>query len=502
MDLEIYALIRRLYFLDKLSRRAIARRLSVSRKTVQRALSMDVYQPPRRPKRGSLLDPFKPAIQKMLEDYPALNGVRIFEELGKQGYSGRITILRDYLREIRPSKKPVFLKLHFEPAEAFQVDWASLGTIQHEGEWHRLFAFLMVACFSRMLYVEFTLSSKTEEFLRCHQNAFHYFGGVFRYGIYDNLKSVVLSRVGDVIHFHPKFMEFSSYSLFEPRACRPKKPHEKGRIENAVRYLRSSFLSGRSFSSFTALCAEAVTWRDEVANVRVHKTTRKRPIDLFEEEKPLLRALPASPLDVRLTKTVKITSQARARFEANTYSVPPEYAGRALTLKASFREVTLYDGEKKVAAHRRTFARGKDVVDPVHERAIRARRRRADLSLLERDFCHISPEAAAYLKGLGKSALHPHVQMKKILGLIPLYGRVEVAQAIKRALEYSAFGFEYIHNIVLQERNRRKLPPESPLLLPESPEIDEGRFEERDLSDYETFLDERSDDEKEEGESD
>ena len=185
MDLEVYALIRRFYFRDKLSVRAIARRLSVSRKTVRRALSMDVYEPPKRPKRGSLVDPYKPAIEKMLEEYPSLNGIRIFEELKKQGYQGGITILRDYLQTIRPSQKPAFLKLHFEPAEAFQVDWASLGTIQHEGQWHRLFAFLMVACFSRMLYVEFTLSSKTEDFLRCHQNALHYFGGVFRYGIYD-----------------------------------------------------------------------------------------------------------------------------------------------------------------------------------------------------------------------------------------------------------------------------------------------------------------------------
>lgn len=502
MNLEVYALIRHFYFLEKLSKRAIARRLSVSRKTVRRALSMDVYAPRKPHERTSLLDPFKPAVQKMLEDYPTLNGTRILEELKKQGYPGGITILRDYLRAIRPPQKPVFLTLHFEPAEAFQVDWASLGTIQHEGEWHRLYAFLMVACFSRMLYVEFTLSLKTEEFLRCHQNAFHYFGGVFRYGIYDNLKSVVLSRVGDVIHFHPQFMAFASYYLFEPRACRPRSPHEKGRIENAVRYLRSSFLSGRSFPSFTALQAEAVKWRDDVANVRVHKTTRKRPIDLFEKEKPLLRALPPSPLDVRLTKTVKITSQARARFEGNTYSVPPEYVGQAMTLKASFENVTLYHGEKEVVAHRRTFARGNDVVNPEHEEALRAKKRRAELSLLERDFCQLSPEADAYLKGICKSALHPKTQMKKILDLIPLYGKVEVAQAIQRAFAYKAFGFDYIQNIVLQARNRKKLPPDSPLFLPKSPELEQGGFEERDLSDYETFLNERSEDEKEEGERD
>jgi len=490
MNLEIYALIRRFHFCDKLSRRAIAKRLSISRKTVRRALDMEVYEPRKASKRNSLLDPFKPAIQKMLEEYPTLNGIRIFEELKKQGYKGSLTILRDHLRSIRPARKPVFMRLSFQPAEAFQVDWASLGRIQHEGEWHSLYAFLMVACFSRLLFVEFTLSAKTEDFLSCHQNAFLFFGGVFRYGIYDNLKSVVLSRVGSTVHFHPKFLEFASYYLFEPRACRPRSPHEKGRVENAVRYLRSSFLEGRSFPSFTALKAEGSRWLSEVANVRLHKSTRRRPVDLFEKEKLYFRALPLAPMDLRRIKTVKVTSQGRIRFAGSTYSVPPEYAGQVLTLKASFEEVKLYQGEKAVASHRRTFVRGKDVKDDKHEEALRLRRRRADLSLMQRDFCHLAPEAETYLKGLSKSALNPNVHIEKILGLLPLYGECAVKAALIRALEYEAFGFEYIQNIVLQERNRKNLPPESPLCLPGSVNPEEGNFEERDLSDYETFVEE------------
>ncbi len=491
MDIEIWALIRRLYFRDHLTRRKIAQQLRVSRNTVRRAIEMETVQAAEREKRGSILDPYKPTIETLLKEYPSLNALRIQEEIQKQGFQGSITLLRKYLRKVRPRTPKVFARLHFEPAEAFQVDWAHAGSIAHEGMHRRLNAFLMVACFSRMLYVEFTLSANTEDFLRCHQNAFQFFQGVFRVGIYDNLKSAVLFRIGKEVHFHPKLIEFSSFYLFEPRACRPRNPQEKGRVENAVRYLRSSFLSGRTFHSFAQLQAEAIRWRDEVANVRVHRTTLKRPIDLFEKEKALLRNLPPLAYDTRITRTVKVTHQCRVRFESNTYSVPPPYAAVALTLKASPKEVVLFHGSKEVAKHRRVWGKGKDVVDPQHERALRETKRRVHLSLQERDFRNLSPEAGAYLEGLSRSALSPSIQMRKILGLVHLYGKVEVAQAIQRALAYQAFGFEYIQNIVFQQRNQSKFPAPSQILLPQREELQTHGVEQRSLEEYENLLEER-----------
>jgi transposase len=493
MDIETWAIIRRLHLRDGLSQREIAKRTGHHRDTVARALVMETYRPPPRPKRGSMLDRFKLRILEILETYPKLNAVRIREELQKHGYRGGVSILKDYLRELRPRPREAFAKLHFEPGSAFQVDWVACGSILHHGVQRRLSAFLMLASWSRMLYVEFTISESTEEFLRCHQNAFEFFGGVFRIGIYDNAKVAVLYHVGDEVRFNPKLLDFAGFYLFEPRACRVRRPQEKGGVENSARYLRSSFLAGRSFHSLAEVLAAAVRWRDEVANVRVHRGTLRRPVDLFEEEQRHLRALPPARYDTRVVLALKATHQWRLRFEANTYSVPPEYVGEVLTLKASPSEVTIYAGENEVARHRRAWGRGEDVVDPEHERALCARKRRATGSMLEREFRSLSPEAGAYLEGLSRAALNPFVHMRKILQLASLYSQVEVAQAVERALAHEAFGFDYIENIVLQERRRRSRPQESPPARFFREDLEALSVKDRDLEEYEQLLEEKED---------
>jgi transposase len=491
MDIETWALVRRLHFREGLSQRQIAERTGHHRDTIARALAMETYRAPARPRRGSLLDPFQSQIQKILTEYPSLNALRILEEIRKDGYTGGITILKDYLQQVRPRPREAFAKLHFEPGEAFQVDWASCGSILHHGVQRRLSAFLMVACYSRMLYVEFTLSEVTEEFLRCHQNAFLFFSGVFRTGIYDNTKNAVLFHLGEEVRFNPKLLDFAGFYLFEPRACRARRPQEKGRVENSVKYLRSSFLAGRTFRSFEELKAEAVRWRDELANVRLHRSTLKRPVDLFEEEKRHLRALPPGLYDTRIVLEVKVTHQCRVRFEANTYSVPPHFVGEVLTLKASPEEVFLYRGEELVARHRRAWGRGEDVVEREHEEALRQKKRRLSQSILEREFRSLSSFSGKYLEGLTRAAVNPFVQVKKILALAALYGPLEVAQALERALEHGAFGYEYVENIVLQERRKRNLPQEGSLPRFQRPDVESFSVKERDLQEYEKLLDEK-----------
>jgi transposase len=491
LDIETWALIRRLHLREGVSRREIVRRIGRNRATISRALAMETYRPPPSPDRPSLLDPFKRKIREILDSYPKLNALRIREELRKEGYQGGVTILKDYLKRLRPRPQEAFAKLHFEPGEAFQVDWAACGSILHHGVQRRLSAFVMVACWSRMLYVEFTLSEATEEFLRCHQNAFEFFAGVFRTGIYDNTKNAVLFHLGNEVRFNPKLIDFAGFYLFDPRACRVRRPEEKGRVENGVRYLRSGFLAGRSFRSFEEIEAEVIRWRDEVANVRVHRGTLRRPVDLFEEEKRRLRALPSGRYDTRIVLEVNVTHQWRVRFEANTYSVPHSHVGEVVTLKASPSEVTIYAGEEVVARHRRSWRRGEDVVDPAHEKALCARKRRATQSMLEREFRSLSTQAGAYLEGLVRAAVNPFVQMRKILQIASLYGPLEVAQAIERALAHGAFGFDYVQNIVLQERHRRWLPQESSPARFSRQELETLSVKERDLEEYEKLLEQK-----------
>src|SRR6202162_32704 len=132
-----------------------------------------------------------------------------------EGYRGGVTILRDYVRCIRPTKRPVYLKLHFAPGECAQVDWGAYGTVAVGNTRRRLSFFVMVLAFSRQMFVEFTVSQTMEHFLACHEHGFAAFGGVPSKIMVDNLKSAVLQRLaGAAPVFNPRYLDFARHHGF------------------------------------------------------------------------------------------------------------------------------------------------------------------------------------------------------------------------------------------------------------------------------------------------
>src|SRR2546427_5599198 len=160
-----------------------------------------------------------------------------------------------------------------------------------------LSVFAMVLSWSRALFCDFAFDQQMETFLRMHRRALEFFGGVPRRIVYDNLKSVVLSRVGSTIQFNPRFLTFAGHYLFEPMASPVRYPEFKGRVEATIKYIRHSFYYGRHFSSLEDLRAQAAAWRDQVANDRIHATTRQRPSERLLVERARLRPLPPHPFD-------------------------------------------------------------------------------------------------------------------------------------------------------------------------------------------------------------
>jgi transposase len=489
METELWLEIRRLFHRDRVARRAIARRLGVDVKTVRRALRSQ--QPPgtaARGRRASILDPYKPRVRALLEEHPDLSAVRILEEIRKDGYPGQITVLRMYLAGLRERKRTAFLKLAFAPGDAAQVDWGHCGMIEEAGHTRRLSVFAMVLCHSRMLSVTFTLSQSLDELLRGHQQAFQSFGGCPSRVMYDNMRTVVLSRAADRIRFHPRFLDFAAHYLIKPVLCRPGQPQEKGRIERAIGYIKRNFLAGRSFGGLRDLNAQAQRWLDEVANVRLHGTTHKRPVDLFEEEKPLLAPLPARPYDTRILRPVLVSPDARVAFETNTYTVPPDDVGKRMVLRASEREVRVYCGDREVARHVRSFGRHEDVIDPAHVRAVLKRKTRATASALLARFLSLGVMAKAYVEGMVERQLQLALHVKRLVGLLDLYGKPEMTLALERALDYGAFGYHYVQHILLEGRRREDRPPPAPLLFPNKPEIEALSLPETDLGRYDCLL--------------
>jgi transposase len=211
MKIETWAAIRHLFHIEKLPKKAIARKLGLDPKTVRKALKRETFSPAIFQPRTSKLDPYKEKIGDLLTHHAGLSADRIHEEIKKLGYPGGITILKDCLATFRTPSK-TFLSIRTTPAEEAQADWAYVGTVASQ----RVYCFLMVLSFSGMLYLQFFPSQTLEHFMTGHLRAFHCFQGVPKKIRYDNLRSVVLQRFGSTIQFNPRFLAFAAHYLFDP----------------------------------------------------------------------------------------------------------------------------------------------------------------------------------------------------------------------------------------------------------------------------------------------
>lgn len=285
------------------SQRAIAKELSISRRTVIKYLKSKrdepndepKYQP--RAKTTSKLDEFKPYLHSRIAKASPihLSAVVLLREIKELGYTGSISLLRQYLYQYR-GKAEVQPIVRFEtlPGKQMQVDWG-----QMRGGKTPIHAFVMVLGYSRALFVHFTDNMRYETLEHCHQLAFEYFQGVAQQIWYDNMKTVVVERdaYGEGKHrFHQGFYQFSKRCGFIPKLCQPYRPQTKGKVERMVRYVRDNFYQplvtqlaacGHELNVDTANL-NVMDWLNNIANVRIHDTTKEQPSKRLETERTYL----------------------------------------------------------------------------------------------------------------------------------------------------------------------------------------------------------------------
>jgi transposase len=498
MNVALWAEIRRLAEIEKLSGRAISRRLRCSRHTVAAALESD--QPPGREvqRRTSLLDDYGAKIAVLLVKYPELSAVRIREEIarGPDGYTGSVSLVRRYLRKVRPARGRVYQEVHYEPGQAMQVDWGECGRVRIGNTTRTVSVFVAVLCYSRLIYIEFTLSQRKEEFYRGIVHAFEFFGGSPRAIIFDNLKAAVLNGSGRDACLHPDFLALCGYFCLQPIACERRDPQSKGIVEGGVRYVKHNALAGRAeeltrFEDYLALVPQ---WRDHVANVRMHETTRERPVDRFQQERSLLRALPAIPFDTDEAVPAVVNPHARIEFDGNRYSVPPRFVRQPVTIRANLDEVHVLHEGQVVAQHVRCYERRQLIVLPDHRLAALALRKRSRGTAMEHAFDALGPLARQFHLHLKNQPVKTGVHLRRLMGLAQLYGTTELLAAIARALELATYDAAYVENLLLAERRRRELPTPT-LPTPRRRElIDEIELEPADPAIYDRFCDDTEED--------
>jgi hypothetical protein len=211
-------------------------------------------------------------------------------------------------------------------------------------------------------------------------------------------------------------------------------------------------LGGLEISSLEALNAQARRWMEQVANVRLHRETGKRPCDAFKEEKPTLQPLPLAGYDISSSRRVRATNRCRIAFESNHYTVPFEHAGALLELRVEPDTVTVYRGQKLIAQHPRSYGRNQDIENPDHVSRLLEERKRAEDAVLLARFLALSPKAESYYGALRQRELHAMGHVRRILLLVDIHGRDAVSQALQEAVELGAYGSDYLNNILVHRR--------------------------------------------------
>jgi transposase len=457
MDYETF---HRLHFCSKnlgMNKEQIARSLQISSTTVHKWLKMERFSGRKYARRESKLDPFKMRIDELLKVCPTYKTGQIFHLLKSEGFTGGKTIVKDYLADIRPKLKKAFLTLNFPPGESAQVDWGVAGYMKIGDKQRKVSYFVMVLCHSRMMFVKFCLTEAQEAWNECHREAFEYFGGVPSKVMVDNCKTAVIShKSGENVIFNNSYIDLSVYYGFKIVACNVRQPQEKGRVENAVGYVRSSFLNGRKIEPFELLNIESRQWLDQVANVRIHGTTKRSPKELLASEN--LQKLPINPYDCTHKLAVKINKMYRVHYDSNTYSVPAEYVFEDAIVEVSTNKICISAKNRIIAEHLRCYDRQVDIVDVQHDRMLIEQRKRAEEQKMLDWLLKLSHQSEAFYGILSSRSLSPIQELRQLYALGQLYERTDIAQAIEDALQLQVCNAAYVRNI-LEQKERQQMGP-------------------------------------------
>jgi transposase len=459
---DIEAQVLRYYHAEKWTAGTIARQLHVHHSVVRRVLARAGLPRTGVTPRPSRIDPYLPLIRQTLEKFPTLAASRLFAMAYERGYRGSPDHFRHLIALHRPRRPAeAYLRLRSLPGEQAQVDWGHFGHLQIGRARRPLMAFVMVLSHSRQIFLRFFLDARMESFLRGHAGAFTAWGGVPRVLLYDNLKSAVLERRGDAIRFHPDMLAFAGQYRFEPRPVAVARGNEKGRVERAIGYVRSSFFAARSFTDLDDLNAQADAWcRGLAADRRCPGEPDRTVREVFADEAPRLLPLPDNPAPLLERVAVKLGKQPYVRFDLNDYSVPHTYVRRTLTVLADAHEVRIVDGMDVLACHPRSYDKGAQVEQAGHVEALVAHKRAARQHRATDRLAQVAPASQDLLLRAAERGANLGAITTGLMRLLHRYGAAELQNAIREALDRGVPHPNAVRLALERRREQRgELPP-------------------------------------------
>lgn len=421
-------------------------------KTVRRLIREKTPEPAR----GRKLDPFRPVIQHLVCTQ-RFSAVLALEEIRALGYTGGYTQLKEYVRRIRPrGKRRAHLRFETEPGVQAQVD-LSPYTVLLDREPTPVVCFSIVFGYSRWQYVRFFRHADAHSVCHAHLLAFEAAGGIPEEILYDRMKQIVLESHRDRVVMHPLFEAMRLHcGEFRAVPLAPGYKEGKGKVENPFGYVENNLLkrcAAVGLRDLDDLNEKAAAWLREVAWVREHGTTRERPIDRLDVERPKLKPLPAHRFEAAEVEERLVGDDFLVRWLTNRYSVPPRFVGQIATVRVLEGILEAFIDGKPVARHAVRDTRYKRYVLPEHEAEFRECS--TSRHVLQDQFLRLGPAAREFAEGLiaehrGAAGYH----MSRILGLADRVGIPRVAEALRHAVRYHAFDFNAVDRIVRGKTDR------------------------------------------------
>lgn len=482
--------ILRLFHAEHWLPHTIARQLHIHHSTVKRALQRNGIEPQRLHVRRSIADPYMGVIRSTLEKYPRITARRIWEMVRARGYKGGYDHFADIVARHRQRPAEAFMRLRTLPGEQAQVDWAHFGKFKVGDAERKLLAFVMVLSWSRQIFLRFYPGACTANFLDGHVQAFNFFTGVPREILFDNLKSAVLERVGDAIRFNPDLLEIAAHYRFAPKPVAPARGNEKGRVERAIQYVRTSFFAAREWKDLEDLNKQALDWCTGLAAERRCPEDKNKTVGhAFLEERVQLLPLPDNPFYARERTQAKVGKTPYVRFDLNDYSVLPQVVGKTVMVMADLNTVTISYQGSIVAEHKRCFDKGCQIEDEEHIGSLaeskRAGRKHRGFDRLY----YAAPSAKALLEATALRGSNLGFVTKNLLQLLQLYGSAELETAIKETLACGSSHHSTVRQILEQRRKGKGLAPPVHLSLPAHISATSTNIKPHSLASYDNLTD-------------
>lgn len=425
--------------------------LNIDRKTVRKILNeLELKGAVERKEKPSILDPYKEYVE--IQANKDLSAIRVYQDLQSEfGFEGSYDVVRRYVNKIKTNPK-AYMVLNSLPGEEAQVDFGYIGTLNVGSQRKKAWIFVMTLSYSRYMYSEIVFDQSVKTFIECHRNAFKYFGGAPSIVKIDNLKAGILEANFYEPTVQKHYAAFGNWYGFMIEPCRVYTPTDKGKVESSVKYIKDNCFKARNFNNYNEAKEFLSVWLNDIANVRIHGTTKKSPLVVFNAtEKEKLIPLPKDEYIMSSSSCCTVNTNCHISYKGNYYSVPYAYIGNEVTVIEINNTVKIFLKDKEIAFHcAETTEKGKYVTDKSHYPHKKNITTDEILSRQKEEMASIGKNALIFFENYSKSADYKRYDYRAISGILALrksFSNHIIDDACKRANEYGAYSYKTIKNI-------------------------------------------------------